>query len=349
MQPSLKCNQQGRLHDELSYLAFSIIEEGACKERDVPWSFYKPFLDILPHTDALVHIPNFWDPVDLLELEGSPLLELLERRKKFITEDFDLLCRTSPRLEPRNIADFFRAYSTVTSRTFSFNGGIHGGKYKVSMMVPYVDMLNDSQDFNLEWDWDSDTDMFTVTALHDIPSHSPMSICYGHMPNYARLINYGYVMDNNILDHSQCSAGESSHQLLFDIAFSESRVTNYDGVTSAGESTADQRILLEENRLRFWNLVGDGTDRLSCLLGLGTSFTAVSALSLLRVAVASADDIRILCSRLSPKPKLGRFSLRKVLLGSSDDIARRQSVLILYLEIDAKLMRVLCETDLSRS
>jgi len=67
-------------------------------------------------------------------------------------------------------------------RTFSFNEEY--GDYGVVMMVPLADMLNDNSKSELQWDWDDQSDQFTVHSKAVIKSGVPVRISYGQHPDW---------------------------------------------------------------------------------------------------------------------------------------------------------------------
>ena len=197
------------LSNEGSYLVV-LLCDAIMKSKTETSDIYDNIITMLPTIQELQHMPLFWSIGDLEELEGSTLMAYLEARKLTIAADYKLLCSKSELFkESISENDFSWLYTATTSRIFSFHTAT---SLEVSLLVPIADMLNDNKSPELDWDWDEEKDMFTLTALKEIPINTALHISYGCIPNYARLFNYGFTLDPEITEDMSNSAELSSHQ-----------------------------------------------------------------------------------------------------------------------------------------
>eukprot|EP01041_Mallomonas_annulata_P007887 gene7887-16145_t len=202
-----KSDQQ--LLNDGSYLTLVLFEERE-KSKSMESNIYKNIMQYLPTITDLRHMPFYWNEEELIELTGSPLLELLSERRNSLSKDYITLCNISKTFqETVTQSEFSWIYSALISRTFTFNVE---SQYASALVVPIADMLNDAKDPDLFWDWDTDSDRFTLRATRAIATGLPLHISYGCIPNYARLFNYGYTMDQDLLDDVSRSPYTSSHQ-----------------------------------------------------------------------------------------------------------------------------------------
>jgi len=66
-----------------------------------------------------------------------------------------------------------------------------------SGMVPYVDLLNYSPDYNTTWYFDDDQDSFILKAIKNISKNSELLDDYGNKSNVEFLLYYGFTIPNN--------------------------------------------------------------------------------------------------------------------------------------------------------
>ena len=205
------------LDDVASYLALVICHELTKTNEERYNSYISNFIvKFLPVQGGLGHFPIFWSDSEKVELQGSVLTELLGRRMSVLRGDFNKLVKFSPSFSSVSWNDFLWAHSAVSSRTFSFNEDFCG--YSVAMIVPYADMFNDKISPEMEWDWDEESDRFTVRTRTTVNTGAPLHISYGYLPNYARLLNYGYTLDQKLEDDDFRAPEEYSHQVLMQVS-----------------------------------------------------------------------------------------------------------------------------------
>ena len=117
---------------------------------DDPNEKFKPYYDILP--TVMDNFPLFWEEEELDLLQGSQFLDMISRRKKSISEDYNTICKVIPELEERfSEDDFMWCRTIVGSRNFGLN--IHG--HDATAMVPLADMLNHFRPAETKWFFDN--------------------------------------------------------------------------------------------------------------------------------------------------------------------------------------------------
>lgn len=162
-------------------------------------SFFKPYYDILPET--LYNMPIFWNDRELSYLQGSYLVTQIEERKLAIEKDYDVLCDLIPEfVNMCSLTKFKWARMAVCSRNF----GISLNGIKTAVMVPYADMLNHLRPRETKWQFDDNTQQFSVVSLQNIPCGAQVFDSYGEKSNHRFLLNYGFSVENNIESDGHC-------------------------------------------------------------------------------------------------------------------------------------------------
>jgi hypothetical protein len=64
-------------------------------------------------------------------------------------------------------------------------------------MVPFADMLNHSEDHNIEFSYQQKSEGFIFDAIKDIPKGTQAFGSYGDKPNMRFFISYGFVNQDN--------------------------------------------------------------------------------------------------------------------------------------------------------
>jgi hypothetical protein len=123
-----------------------------------------------------------WNKADVDSLEGSAMKEMISSRKKNLLEEDS---KDKAKLRPL----FLHYRLLVGSRTFT-------NTRKYGYMVPYADMLNASNDPNVDWKIKGDT--FTLKAMKQIKKGEQCFDDYGTKTNYEALLFYGMVMEDNL-------------------------------------------------------------------------------------------------------------------------------------------------------
>ena len=126
----------------------------------------------------LTNFPVLWTPSQLKSLEGSAMKEMIVSRKKNLMEEMD----------SENAIDL-RNRLLVGSRGFTLDKD-------TILLVPYADMMNHSNDPNV--DWKMDGDQFVMRALKEIQKGDQLYDTYGTKTNYENLLFYGMVLTDNL-------------------------------------------------------------------------------------------------------------------------------------------------------
>lgn len=154
-------------------------------------SFYKPYLDTLPHVvDGL--------PIDFSEeekalLKGSSLLNDVNVRLENMKADFDLLRQHVPLLKDKPFAEFKRYRNIISSRVF----GIKVDGVKTGGMVPYADMINHKFPKMSEWNYEDSRAGFVLKSIGPLDRGLELFDSYGKKCNSKFFLSYGFLEDNN--------------------------------------------------------------------------------------------------------------------------------------------------------
>merc|ERR1719183_176276 len=88
----------------------------------------------------------------------------------------------------------------VCSRNF----GMLVNGVRTSALVPYADMLNHHRPRETKWQFDNDTQHFTITTLHPLVGGAQVYDSYGKKCNHRFLLNYGFSIEKNIEEDGSC-------------------------------------------------------------------------------------------------------------------------------------------------
>ena len=129
----------------------------------------------LPKKDVF---PVCWDSTTCDQIGISPLRLVLESK----IHDLKKECKTD---DPK----YLYHRSLVSSRCFA------DPKNDKEYLVPFADMLNHSNDPNVEWEFREG--YFIMTTIHPVKKHTQLCDYYGPKSNYESFLHYGFVQANN--------------------------------------------------------------------------------------------------------------------------------------------------------
>jgi hypothetical protein len=154
-----------------------------------PSSFWLSYLKTLPKD--FINFPIYFNEKELINLEGSSLLKLIEIQKKEILDDFNIISH----LEICSFDDFLQAKLIVSSRLHSIKT-----KQDESGLVPLADMFNHHSGSNVGWFYDFESNSFAVQANQSFERGQEICIDYGDKSNLKLMIGYGFAIENNEFD-----------------------------------------------------------------------------------------------------------------------------------------------------
>lgn len=179
-------SHKGELLKKITYVMLYILST-----IDNPDEKFKPYYDILP--TVMDNFPLFWEEEELNLLQGSPFLDMIENRKRSISEDYNIICKVLPELEERfSEDDFMWCRTIVGSRNFGLN--IHG--HEATAMVPLADMLNHFRPAETKWFFDNTRNGYIMNSLENLSAETQVMDSYGAKSNYKFLLHYGFCMEN---------------------------------------------------------------------------------------------------------------------------------------------------------
>ena len=117
------------------------------------WKFY---IDFLP--SSYDSFPLFYKEKELEYLKGTQFLKSIEREKKLINSDYNLLVKNIPGFAKYDLNYFSKIMEIVTSRVFLIK--IHNKKETI--LAPFADILNHKRPSDTVWDFDDNTNSFTI-------------------------------------------------------------------------------------------------------------------------------------------------------------------------------------------
>jgi hypothetical protein len=171
------------------------------------WSCY---LDTLPTTEANFDpTPDFWTDEEINQLEFPMIIKQAMERKEQIAE---LALRTNIPFDELQFATWL-----VASRSFSIKitvddaglvrkGAVSTREQGLRVLLPYLDMINHSDDFNSELhliDPEKDDAWFAIRAKRPIKKNKEITISYGAAgteTSLGLLMNYGFIQAENKFD-----------------------------------------------------------------------------------------------------------------------------------------------------
>ena len=184
------------LSSEHSELAVWLLVE----QRD-PQSVFQPYFAALPR--SFPRFPINATPAARALLDGSLTGTMLERLCADLTADHAKLAAHAPSLS-LGLDDLVWARTCVASRSFRL--GIDGRD--TTVLVPLVDMLNHERGPNTRWDYDPQSQAFSLIAQRDYQPGEEVCCDYGRKPNMYLLLHYGFCLDDNDADEAVLGSTE---------------------------------------------------------------------------------------------------------------------------------------------
>lgn len=162
-------------------------------------SLFKPYYDVLP--SSMDNIPIFWNESKLQYLKGSLILESILRQQQEITAVYDTIIAVLPSFAGlATLDEFLEIWMSAGTRSFGLT--INGKS--VSVVAPLADMMNHRTPKTTVWSYDAEFQALTVVAISMIAPGSEIFTSYGYKSNRIYLMNYGFVVENNVGDGGQC-------------------------------------------------------------------------------------------------------------------------------------------------
>ena len=153
-------------------------------------SIYKPYIDILPKKQELLHLPIFWSDRRKELLKNTSLYNDSINRLQIIKITYDRLCKCVKDFEIQITFDtFLYLHSIVSSRVFCIT--VNGEK--INALVPLGDMLNHSSNQNTKWSFENEINCFTIKATRPILENQSVYDTYGMSKTDSQFLNfYGF-------------------------------------------------------------------------------------------------------------------------------------------------------------
>ena len=188
---------------------------------------FTEYMDTLPSTEELQHLPVYWNLENLEELQGSPLYHGIKERRSDWFDEYNLVLNATKTFaieEKRSLLQFdFDTWcwsrSIITSRGFTDRCSSSATTTKTAgsssslCLVPFADMMNhcNSESFDsdeiLRCSWEIRNDGFHLNMPTTSPGSSKrdddenanqkskeVEISYGTNSNSALLLNYGFAL-----------------------------------------------------------------------------------------------------------------------------------------------------------
>jgi len=163
---------------------------------DVPGSRLRPWLDVLPRQgDSL-------GAASLLEAELASLVQgyrpVLSLRAKHAAADAAAEAQLLASRPGATRDDACWALQMVRTRAFEL--GRSASDSCLLAFVPWLDMLNHSNDPCCDWAWDAEEEAMVVTAARALREGEEATVSYGARDNDAFLLCGGFVLTDNVHD-----------------------------------------------------------------------------------------------------------------------------------------------------
>ena len=193
-------------------------------------SSFAPYITYLPV--AFPGIPIFFGKSDLDALEYPPVSAQVVKRCRWLAEftAMDEVKRLGRDLYGEDAGSVLSpntlgwALSAVTSRAFR-----PGGEGAPAVLLPLIDMCNHDFQPNAAVGGTSKASTLHLKALRDITPGEDVTLSYGNLPNDFLLLDYGFVVENNMHD---------TVKLSFDPSFVEAAKA----VANVGSAVDDMKI-----------------------------------------------------------------------------------------------------------
>ena len=266
------CKQSdvGRLVDQSSkpfnnsqsYIAAFILQERAKAAQ----SFFHPFLASLPASFG--SFPLLYSDESLSLLRGSMVVDMVEAQRSDVHSDYLLLMSASPPFS-FSLDDFYTARLAVGSRVFGAQLSDEPTAESDAVLVPYVDLLNHSEQHLIHWSYEPALSQFTCRSLMPIEPAAEVTTTYGSRCNTVLLAHYGFALEQN--DNNEC-------QMQF-------------GLLPHGREAEEIRM----RKVRLLDrLEGELAEQVKWRVGVGDSSELSKLLSYLRLCEAVETDLWLL-------------------------------------------------------
>ena len=129
------------------------------KGNNSKWKFY---VDFLPSNYD--NFPIFYKEKELDYLKGTQFLESIEKEKKYIKADYNLLAKSIPGFTKYDLNYFTKIMEVVFSRVFNIK--IHNKRGFI--VAPFADILNHKMPANTYWGFEDKTNSFFIKSKSNI-------------------------------------------------------------------------------------------------------------------------------------------------------------------------------------
>ena len=182
--PQLEKKLNSPHHSLLSTFMLTEIDKGMQSK----WKYY---FDFLPA--SYNNFPIFYGEKEYDFLKGTQFLELLQKKKKEMKEDYDLLTHVIPGYSKYDYNLFKKMREVISSRVFGVT--IKGKKNDI--IAPYADMLNHKRPRQTHWNFDDACNSFVIKGVMNVKKGEEVFDSYGIKCNSRFLLNYGFTVENN--------------------------------------------------------------------------------------------------------------------------------------------------------
>ena len=182
--PQLEKKLNSPHHSLLSTFMLTEIDKGSKSK----WKYY---FDFLPANYN--NFPIFYGEKEYTYLKGTQFLELLQKKKKEMKEDYDLLINVIPGYSKYDYNLFKKMREVISSRVFGVT--IKGKKNDI--IAPYADMLNHKRPRETHWNFDDACNSFVIKGATNVKKGEEVFDSYGIKCNSRFLLNYGFTVENN--------------------------------------------------------------------------------------------------------------------------------------------------------
>ncbi len=182
--PQLEKKLNSPHHSLLSTFMLTEIEKGSKSK----WKYY---FDFLPA--SYNNFPIFYGEKEFSYLKGTQFLELLQKKKKEMKEDYELLTHVIPGYSKYDYNLFRKMREVISSRVFGVT--IKGKKNDI--IAPYADMLNHKRPRQTHWNFDDTCNAFIIKSVTNVKKGDEVFDSYGIKCNSRFLLNYGFTVENN--------------------------------------------------------------------------------------------------------------------------------------------------------
>ena len=182
--PQLEKKLNSPHHSLLSTFMLTEIDKGSQSK----WKYY---FDFLPANYN--NFPIFYGEKEYAYLKGTQFIELLQKKKKEMKEDYDLLTNVIPGYSKYDYNLFKKMREVISSRVFGVT--IRGKKNDI--IAPYADMLNHKRPRQTHWNFDDTCNSFVIKGAANVKKGDEVFDSYGIKCNSRFLLNYGFTVENN--------------------------------------------------------------------------------------------------------------------------------------------------------